>query len=78
MIWLHRVSPEYGLASPRSLGASTGTTAAMVEDVDAHHQRAVIEGASILYPPTDQPYGYREYSARDCEGGIWSFMAPLE
>ena len=78
MIWLHRVSPEYGLASPKSLGASTGTTAVMVEDVDAHHQRAVTEGASILYPPTDQPYGYREYSARDCEGGIWSFMAPLE
>jgi uncharacterized glyoxalase superfamily protein PhnB len=41
-------------------------------------KRAVAEGADILYPPTDQPYGYREYSARDCEGGIWSFMAPLE
>jgi DNA-binding transcriptional MerR regulator/uncharacterized glyoxalase superfamily protein PhnB len=78
MIWLHQASPKYGLASPKSLGASTGTTAVMVEDVDAHHHRAVAESADILYPPTDQPYGYREYSARDCEGGIWSFMAPLE
>jgi hypothetical protein len=25
-----------------------------------------------------QPYGYREYSARDSEGGLWSFMKPLD
>ncbi len=29
----------------------------MVEDVDAHHQHAAEQGAEILYPPTDQPYG---------------------
>jgi hypothetical protein len=28
--------------------------------------------------PTNQPYGYREYSARDPEGGLWSFMKPLD
>jgi DNA-binding transcriptional MerR regulator len=78
VIWLHEVSPKYGLASPQSLGASTGTTAVMVEDVDAHHQQAVRQGAEILYPPTDMPYGYREYSARDPEGGLWSFMKPLD
>lgn len=50
------------------LGAATGTTAVMVEDVDAHHARAVEAGADIVYPPTDQPYGFREYSARDPEG----------
>jgi uncharacterized glyoxalase superfamily protein PhnB len=27
----------------------------------------------IIYPPTDQPYGQREYSASDSEGRIWSF-----
>lgn len=78
VIWLHQVSPQFGLASPRSLGAATGTTAVMVEDVDAHHSRAVDEGAEILYPPINQPYGYREYSARDPEGGLWSFMKPLD
>ncbi len=75
MIWLHQVSPRFGLASPappQTLGAATGTTAVMVEDVDAHHQHAAEQGAEILYPPTDQPYGYREYSARDPEGGLWS------
>ena len=49
----------------------------MVEDVDAHHRHAVEEGAEVIYPPTNQPYGYREYSARDPEGGLWSFMKPL-
>ena len=77
MIWMHQVSPQFHLASPQSLGAATGTTAVMVEDVDAHHKQAVAQNAEVLYPPTDMPYGYREYSARDPEGGLWSFMEPL-
>jgi DNA-binding transcriptional MerR regulator/uncharacterized glyoxalase superfamily protein PhnB len=74
VIWLHRVSPRFGLASPRTLGAATGTTAVMVDDVDEHHRNAVAEGADVVYEPTDQPYGVREYGARDPEGGLWSFM----
>ncbi|WP_369238619.1 VOC family protein [Streptomyces sp. R21] len=45
----------------------------VVDDVDAHHQRAVSHGAEILMPPTDQDYGSRDYMARDVEGNIWSF-----
>ncbi|MFE5397601.1 VOC family protein [Streptomyces sp. NPDC056568] len=45
----------------------------VVEDVDAHHRRAVEHGAEILMPPTDQDYGSRDYMARDLEGNIWSF-----
>ncbi|AKZ54961.1 hypothetical protein SAM23877_1912 [Streptomyces ambofaciens ATCC 23877] len=45
----------------------------VVEDVDAHHRRAVEQGADILMPPTDQDYGSRDYMARDLEGNIWSF-----
>lgn len=78
VIWLHQVSPQFGLASPKTLGAATGTTAVMVEDIDAHHSHALGEGAEIIYPPTNQPYGYREYSARDLEGGLWSFMRALD
>jgi MerR family transcriptional regulator, thiopeptide resistance regulator len=77
VIWLHPQSAEYALASPVTLGSATGSVAVMVEDVDAHHQHAVQQGAEVLYPPTDQPYGYREYSARDLEGGLWSFMKAL-
>jgi DNA-binding transcriptional MerR regulator len=78
VVWLHRESPEFGLASPRSLGATTAAVAVLVDDVDAHFRRASEHGATIVYEPVDQPYGYREYSARDCEGGLWSFMKPLD
>lgn len=78
VLWLHPESPEFGLSSPRTLGAATATMAIMVDDVDAHYRRAAAAGAKIHYEPVDQPYGYREYSARDCEGGLWSFMKPLE
>jgi len=78
VIWLHQVSPRFGLASPKTLGAATATTAVIVEDVDAPHRQARDAGADIVYPPVDQPYGHREYSARDPEGGLWSFMQPRE
>ena len=78
VVWLHPESPEFGLRSPRSLGAATATMAVMVDDVDAHFLHTKKRGAQIDYEPVDQPYGYREYSARDSEGGLWSFMKPLD
>jgi DNA-binding transcriptional MerR regulator/uncharacterized glyoxalase superfamily protein PhnB len=77
VIWMHPASEEYKLMSPASLGASTHCMAVMVDDVDRHHERAVAVGAAIVYPPKNQPYGFREYAARDLEGGLWSFMTPL-
>lgn len=70
-------SKEFGLASPNHLGGASGTMAVMVDDVDAHYRFAVEQGASIRYEPVDQPYGYREYSAVDIGGHLWSFMKPL-
>ncbi len=77
VIWLHSESPTYQLASPASLGASTATMAVLVDDVDEHHHMVEQHGADIVYQPVDQPYGYREYSVRDCEGSLWSFMKEL-
>ncbi|UQA96174.1 VOC family protein [Streptomyces halobius] len=45
----------------------------VVEDADAHFERAKAAGAEILMEPTDQDYGARDYMARDGEGNIWSF-----
>ena len=78
VVWLHPESPQFGLASPATLGAATATMAVMVADVDAHYRHAFEQGATIDYEPVDQSYGYREYSARDSEGGLWSFMKPLD
>ncbi|MET9832579.1 VOC family protein [Streptomyces sp. NPDC006385] len=63
-----------GSAFDKAMKAA-GTTGVyvVVDDVDAHHRRAVEHGAEILMPPTDQDYGSRDYMARDVEGNVWSF-----
>lgn len=76
-IWLHRVTAEHGLDSPRSQDSAFGGLAVVVEDVDAHCDQARSAGATIDHPPVDQPYGRREYGATDPEGHRWWFGAPL-
>jgi uncharacterized glyoxalase superfamily protein PhnB len=49
------------------------TIYAVVTDADAHYQNAKSAGAEIVRELTDQPYGSREYGARDLEGNSWSF-----
>lgn len=77
VVWLHPETDQFALASPQTLGAGTATMAVMVDDVDEHHRLVAAKGAEIVYAPVDQPYGYREYSARDREGHLWSFMKEL-
>lgn len=48
-----------------------------VEDAAAHHARAVSAGVEILQPPTDYPYGERQYTARDCGGHLWKFSQSI-
>ncbi|MBO0689208.1 MAG: VOC family protein [Candidatus Dormibacteraeota bacterium] len=76
-LWLHRVTAEHGLASPRSLPAESAGLVVLLDDVDEHHRRAAEAGAEIRYPPTDMPYGLREYSVCDPEGRKWSFATRL-
>ena len=49
----------------------------MVDDVDRHYEKALAAGAAVVYAPREMAYGVREYAARDLEGGLWSFMTPL-
>lgn len=52
----------------------------LIDDIDAHHARAVAAGAEIIRPLETQPYGDRTYLALDLEGHIWSFgqtVAPM-
>ena len=48
-----------------------------VADADAHHARAAKHGAKILRPPTDYPYGERQYTAEDHAGHIWTFSQSI-
>ena len=77
-IWLHRDDPEHGMAAPGDGRNASGGVVVIVDDVDAHYERARAAGAHIDYPPTDQDYGLREYGARDSEGGLWYFASWLE
>ena len=49
-----------------------------VDDVDAHYERALAEGAEITMEVNDAFYGFRRYEARDLEGHAWHFAEPLE
>ena len=50
-----------------------GAPSTSVADPDAHHERARGAGAEVVMGLTDQPYGSREYCARDPEGNVWCF-----
>jgi uncharacterized glyoxalase superfamily protein PhnB len=48
-----------------------------VEDADAHCERARSHGARILRPPTDYPFGERQYTALDVGGHSWTFSQSI-
>jgi uncharacterized glyoxalase superfamily protein PhnB len=65
------------LGSARSEAPATrgkgGGIYIVVEDPDAHCDRARGAGAEIVRDLHDTEYGSREYSARDLEGNAWHF-----
>jgi PhnB protein len=64
--------------NPKTLGNETVGIYVLVDDVDAHFERAKAAGAEIREEPTDQEYGERRYSARDPEGHEWFFAQPIK
>ena len=48
-------------------------TYCVVEDVDAHYEKAKAAGAKIVYGPQDTEFGTRRYRCMDPEGYEWSF-----
>jgi uncharacterized glyoxalase superfamily protein PhnB len=59
--------------NPKRLGQETVGIYVLVEDVDAHYERAKAAGAEINEEPADQEYGDRRYTATDPEGQVWFF-----
>jgi uncharacterized glyoxalase superfamily protein PhnB len=45
----------------------------VVDDPDAHCERALAAGAEVVKELTDMDYGSREYTAHGLEGNLWSF-----
>jgi uncharacterized glyoxalase superfamily protein PhnB len=48
-----------------------------VEDAERHCERARQHGARILRPPTDYPFGERQYTAVDLGGHHWTFSQSI-
>ena len=48
-----------------------------VADADRHYEHAKRSGAQILQPPTDYPYGERQYTAVDLAGHHWTFSQSI-
>lgn len=76
-VWLHRVSAEHQVDSPRGKNTASAGLVVHVDDVDAHFNHACIHGAHVDGPPEDRPYGQRDYGVRDIEGHRWWFASPI-
>lgn len=66
---------EYGhqVATVEETGKPTAAIYVIVDDVEAHAERARSAGAEIIMEPEEQDYGGSNYTCRDLEGNIWSF-----
>lgn len=77
LLMLASIWAEAGQMSPRDLPGTHSQVLCVVDDVDAHYERARAAGATIAAPPEDQPHGDRIYRAIDPEGHRWIFATPL-
>lgn len=73
VVMLGTARPEQKWMSPLDLPAIHAMTCWVLDDADAHYQRAVAGGATIIRPVQDEDYGGRDYLARDPEGNVWCF-----
>jgi len=48
-----------------------------VRNVSAHCEHAQKQGADILRPSSNFPYGERQYSVRDIGGHLWTFSQTI-
>ncbi len=69
--WLADESPEHLSFSPESLGGPSARMVMIVEDPDATFERAVVAGARVVSPVSDQPYGWRVERVVDPFGHHW-------
>jgi uncharacterized glyoxalase superfamily protein PhnB len=80
----HRIQLIYGdgavvanQAADGDGGDSLHSVLVRVEDADRHREQAERAGARVLSPPTDYPYGERQYTAEDPGGHRWTFSQSI-
>ena len=70
-------SERDGFSRANSKADSGHSVMVRVDDVNAHHARAKDRGARILRPPTDYPFGERQYTVQDFAGHVWTFTESI-
>ena len=75
-VFLGHPGPDY--RSPKRLGTSSHLVHVYVDDIGAHHARAVEAGATVFGELQDTPYGERRYDTEDLEGQRWSFAQKVK
>ena len=75
--WLADESPAHSNFSPESIGGSSVRIVLTVEDPDAVFERAISAGATVVYPVSDQRYGWRLGRLADPFGHHWEIGKPL-
>jgi uncharacterized glyoxalase superfamily protein PhnB len=68
--------PPSGFRNPAAVGR-TSLVHVIVDDVDAHFERARDAGARIIEELTDLPFGHRRYGCADPQGHEWFFAQPI-
>jgi len=63
--------------SPSETAKPTAMLNLHADEIDAHYQRAVTQGARIVTELEDTFWGYRRYEAADPEGNRWHIMQKL-
>jgi PhnB protein len=70
-------NPEAFNHSPEPRGGTTVRINLIVEDPDAAAARAIAEGATEIFPVSDQSYGFRQGRVADPSGHHWLIGTPL-
>ena len=76
----HRVQLAHGNGAVIVVQGVVGASSVhvRVEDVDAHHGRALAAGAVVSGEPETYPFGERQYTATDLAGHTWTFSQSVE
>jgi uncharacterized glyoxalase superfamily protein PhnB len=68
--------PSGGYRNPATVGR-TSLVHVLVDDVDAHFDRARSAGATIIEALNELPFGHRRYGCADPQGHEWYFAQPI-
>jgi len=78
LVMLSDEYPEWGRASPKTLGGTPVSFCLLVDNADAAVERAVAAGATVKMPVEDQFYGFRSGTVIDPFGHEWMLQHVIE